>query len=106
MFARLRLDGLVSGNRQKHQIDSRRAGQHVAHEFFVAGYIHKTKAHSRFIQKCETQIDRDAAAFFFFQTVGICAGQCLHEGRLAVINMSGSPDNDVFQGRAHFVRER
>ena len=80
MFARLRLHRLVGRNHQQYQVDAADSGQHVAHEALVAGHIDEAEAQI-FARRCrqievgEADIDGDAAPFFFFQAVGIGAGQ-------------------------------
>ena len=39
----LRLDGLVGGDYQDHRVNPAHAGEHVFHESFVAGNIHKAQ---------------------------------------------------------------
>src|SRR5262247_174402 len=69
MLARLRFDGFIRRNYQQHQIDSRRASQHVADKMFVARNIDETELHSAFLEKGKTQIDRNAAALLFLVPV-------------------------------------
>ena len=42
----------------------------------------------------EPYIDGDAAPLFFFEAVGVNAGQSFHQRRLSVIDVSSSADND------------
>src|SRR5215472_4889751 len=46
----------------------------------------------------ESDIDGDAAALFFGEAVGIDAGERLHQSGLAMIDVAGRSDDDVFQG--------
>src|SRR5258708_19323472 len=96
MFAGRWLDGVVGGNYQQHHINTGRAGKHVADESFVAGDVHKSETHAAFLQECEAQIDSDAAALFFFEAIGMSAGERLHQGGFAMIDMTGGADNDAF----------
>src|SRR5437763_455993 len=48
---------------------------------------------ARFKEVSESQIDRDAALFFFLQAVGILAGQGFNQAGLSVIDMSGGADD-------------
>ena len=48
-----------------------------------------------FFKEGKSQINRDAAALFLFQAVGICAGQGFDKGRFAVIDVSGGSNNYV-----------
>ena len=45
----------------------------------------------------EAEVDGDAAALFFFQTVGVDAGEGADQRGLAVIDVSGGADDDVLQ---------
>jgi len=47
------------------------------------------------IEVREAEIDGDAAALFFFEAVGINAGESFDEGGLAVVDMARGPDDDV-----------
>jgi hypothetical protein len=51
----------------------------------MTGDVDKTN----FTQVREPQIDRDAAAFFFFETICIDPGECADQRRFAVVDMSG-----------------
>jgi hypothetical protein len=44
----------------------------------------------------EAEIDSDTAALFFFQTVGVNAGQGFDQRGLAVVNVPGCTDDDGF----------
>src|ERR1043166_7682182 len=44
----------------------------------------------------KSDVDGDAAPLFFFQAVGIGAGQGAYQGALPVVNMPGRTDNDGF----------
>ena len=101
VLASLRLDGLVGGDHQQHQVDAADAGQHVADEALVAGNIDKADAdrlarRAGQIQVGKADIDGDAAALFFFQAVGVDAGQGAHQRALAVVDVAGGADNDGF----------
>ena len=48
----------------------------------------------------KTQVNGYAALLFFFETIGIDAGECPDQGGLAVVDMAGGSDDDVF----HFDR--
>ena len=46
----------------------------------------------------EADVDGDAAALFFFEPVGIDAGQGFDQRGLAVIDVPGGADDDGFHG--------
>ena len=95
MLARLGFDGFIGGNHKKNQIDSTRAGKHVADEPLVPGHIHESDAHVAEIEKREAKINRDPAALLFLEAIRMRARERGHERRLAVINMPGCSDDDV-----------
>jgi hypothetical protein len=43
----------------------------------------------------ESEVNRNAAALFFFQAIGIDAGECFDQRGLAVIDVAGGADDDV-----------
>src|ERR1017187_1993522 len=99
MLAGLRLDGFVGGDDEEEQIDSAHPCQHVLDEAFVARNIDKAQAQfRRQFEVGEPQIDGDAAALFFLQAVGVDPRQRLDQRRLAVIDVSRRPDDDVLHG--------
>src|SRR5258708_40058556 len=95
MFARLRLNRFLDCNRQQHHIDAGRSSKHVPDEPLMSGGMHEAKSHLTFFPESKTQIDGDASALFFFQTVRMRAGQSFDQGRFAVVDMTGSADDDV-----------
>ena len=101
MLAGLRHDAVVGGDHQQHEIDAGGAGQHVVDEFFVARHV--DEAEHGTVQRRqigEAEIDGNAARLFFFQPVGIDAGQRAHQRGLAVIDVAGgSDDHDAGSGK-------
>ena len=99
MLAGLRLDGFVGGDHEEHQVDAAHAGQHVLDEALMPGDVDEAQAQrGRQLQMRETEVDGDAAALFFFQAVGIDAGERFHQRGLAVIDMAGGADDNIFHG--------
>ena len=99
MFAGLRLDGLVDGHDEQHQVDTAHSGEHVFHKTLVTGNIHETQAKfRRQLQVSETDVDGDAAALFLFETIRVDAGESLHQGGFAMVNMAGGTDDNVLHG--------
>jgi hypothetical protein len=84
---------LVRGNNQRYQIDAVYPGKHVLHESFVPRYIYKADPHVAQIEVSETQVDGDAAFFFFRKTIGIFAGEGVDQRTLAVIDMTCGTNN-------------
>ena len=94
MLLGLRHHAIVGGDREEHEIDAVRPGQHVADEALVPGNIHDAgpRAVGK-IQVREPQIDGDAPLLFFLEPVGVLPGQRLDETRLAVVDVSGGADD-------------
>ena len=94
VFARLRHDAVVCGNDEDDEVHTRRAGQHCAHEFFVARHVDEAEGLpvcSTLISK--TEVDRNAALFLFRQSIRVDARQSLDDGRFSMIDMPGRRDN-------------
>ena len=106
MFASLRFDAFIGGNDENDEIDSAHAREHVADKTLVTGDIDETHANCAAIgggkvEMRETDVDGDAAAFFFFEAVGIHASQGFDERCLAMIDVSGGADDDGFHQRQY-----
>ena len=96
VLARLRFDGLVTGDDQHDQIDAAHARQHVLHKALVAGNVDESDAQILAqIQMSEPQIDGDAAALLFLPAVGVGAGEGQDQRRLPVVNVAGRSNDDV-----------
>ena len=94
VFAGLRLDAVIGGNHQHHEIDAGGPRQHVVDEAFMAGHIDEAEHRTVGIRQIgEAEIDRDAARLLFRQPVGLDAGQRAHQRGLAVIDMAGGADD-------------
>ncbi len=101
MLTRLRLDRFIGGDDEEDEIESGGAGEHVADEAFVAGDVDEAEAEIIFFEKCETEIDGDAAALFFGEAIGMRAGEGFDERGFAVIDVAGGADDDAFGRRGH-----
>ena len=71
-----------------------RAGKHVLNEALVARHIDKSDADVPEIEIRKTDIDRNAAALLFRQSIRVDPRQCAHQRRLAVIDVTGGTDDD------------
>ena len=86
MLDSLRHDAVIGSHDQHDEIDPAYAGQHVAHEPLVSGDIDEADDVAvRGLAICKTEVDRNAARFFFGQAVGVDAGQRFDERGLAVV---------------------
>ncbi len=104
MLAGLRFDAFIRRNHQHDEIDAPHACQHVANKTLMAGHVDKAEAQlfsvgSGQFEMGKSYIDRDAAALFFFQAIGINPGQSLHERSFAVIDMASGAYDDRFHAK-------
>ena len=69
-----------------------RTGHHGVHKFLVAGHVdHAQRVAIGQRHIGVAQLNRYATRLFFFQAVGLYAGQGAHQGGFAMVNMaSGS----------------
>ncbi len=96
VLARLRLDAFIGGYYEQNEIDAACSGEHVADEALVAGNIYEADADFAESEKCEADINGDAAALFFFEAIRMSAGERGDECGFAVVDVTGSADYDVF----------
>ena len=94
MFTGLGHDRVVCRDYQQGEVESGSTGQHVADEAFMAGHIDHTEFEPREVELREAYVNRDATGFFFWQAVAIDAGESPHQRCLAMIDMSGSAQNE------------
>ena len=103
---RLRHPSVIASRDEQRHIDRADAGHHVFHEILVAGNVDDAERVSRGgVGRCwarifqfepgEAEFDRDAARFFFRQSIGIDPGQRLDERALAMIDMAGGGENEA-----------
>ncbi len=93
MLAGLGHDAFVGGDDEQRHVDSGRAGDHRANESFVAGDVnHADGAHPFELERRKAKVDGDAAALFFRESIGVDAGERLHQRRLAVIDVAGGAE--------------
>ena len=107
MLFRLRHPTVVSSDDEQREIDRADAGDHVSDEIFVARYIdNRGVDFCAEIQFSEAEVDRDLARFFFGQTIGVRAGERLDERALAVVDVAGGRDNEMFHQSLAVQAER
>ena len=98
MLARLRLDRFVRRHYQQHQVDSAHPASMLRTNRSCPGTsTNPSRAPAR-SRNANPRSMRNSAAFFFFQAVGICAGQRLNQRGFSVVNVPGRADDDVFEG--------
>jgi hypothetical protein len=100
-------DPFVGGNDQDDQIDPPHASQHRFDEPFVAGNIHNPE--DDVIPKPQggkAELDGNSSLLLLLEPVGVDAGEGLHQGGLAVIDVARGPDDDAFHGRIPSTSER
>ena len=89
MLDGLRHHAVVGRDDQQNEINARRPGQHVAHEFLMPRHIDEPE--DRAIvgrQVGEAEIDGNAARLLLFQPVGIDAGERMDQRSLAVVDVA------------------
>ncbi len=99
MLLSLRHDALVGRDHEQGDVHAGRTGQHVPHEPFMSGDVD----HARLDgvaqrQGRESQVDGDAPPLLLLPAVGIDAGEGFHQGRLAVVDVTGGPDYEAAEG--------
>ena len=103
MLPGLRLDAFVRRNDEQHQVDSAYAGQHVAHEAFVTGYIHKSESEyfatrPRQFKMSKSDVDGDSAPLLFLKAIRVDAGKCLDQRSFSVIDVAAVSMMTDFMG--------
>src|SRR5579862_358957 len=101
MLACLWFDGLVGRDHKQNQIDSANPREHVTDKAFMSRDIHKSETQrisvsSWQLKMSKANINRDAAAFLFFQPVGIDPCQCLDQSGFTVVYVAGRSHDDRF----------
>src|SRR5688572_3901027 len=91
----LRHDAVVGGDGEKHQIDAVGSRQHVLDKALVAGHVDDAgRCSIGQIEMGKTEIDGYAAFFFFFEPIGVRAGERLDQAGFAVVDMAGGADDE------------
>jgi len=97
VFAGLGHDALISGDHQHDKVHAADAGHHGTDELFVTRHIHDPELDApRQFQMGKAQLDGDAAGLLLLESIGIDASQGLDQRGLAVVNMSGRAEDQVF----------
>src|SRR3954451_13159867 len=95
MFAGLRFNSFIRRDDQNNGVDSTGPGEHVFDKPLVPGYVDNSDVLLvREEQMSKSEFDRNAALLFFSKTIRIDARECANERRLAVIDVTGSADDD------------
>src|SRR5881628_1874524 len=101
VLARLRHHALVGGDDQHRQVDAADTGEHVLDETLVPGHVDDLDDRAPgLLEEREPEVDGDPARLLLGQAVGVNAGERLHQGRLAVVDVARRPDDDVLHGSA------
>ena len=96
MLPRLRHHPLVRGHHQQRPIDPRRAGDHRVDEALVPRHVDERELELALGvgKRREAEHQRDAATLLLGQAVAVHAGERLDERGLAVVDVTGSPEDD------------
>src|SRR5438105_11988087 len=95
MLAGLWHHGIVRGHDQNGQVNARGAGQHVLDKALVARHIDDAEAELAQVKNGKTNVNGDAAGFFFGEPVTVDAGKRLHQGSLAVVDVPSCAEDQV-----------
>ena len=94
VFTRLRHRALVGGDHEQGQVDPPSPGEHVLDEPLMAGHVDDADlAAGGQRQPGKAQVDGEAAILLLAESVGVDAGERLHEGALSVIHVTGGADD-------------
>jgi hypothetical protein len=94
VLACLRHDAVVGSDDKQSEIDASGAGDHSVHEFLMARDIDEADRHAvcdRQIGKA--QVDGYAARLFFFEPIGVNAGERAHKRRFPVVDVTRGADD-------------
>ena len=97
MLASLRHHAVVGGDDEKCEVHAGRPGHHILDEPLVSRHIDDAETKPVVLPIGKAEVDGNAACFFFRQPVGRNSRQSSHQPRLAVVNMPGGADDDVFE---------
>ena len=82
---------------QHGEVDTARACQHILDKLFMSRHVHDTRLGAvGEIQMGKTKLNGNASLLFFFQAVGIDAGQRTDQRSLTVVNVTCRTNDDVF----------
>ena len=94
MFLSLGHDAIVSGDQDQRKVNATGACNHGADQFFMAGHVDKGYGVlAGYLHGRITQLNGDAALFFFRQAVYIHARKRQHQTGFAMVNMTRCTDN-------------
>ena len=93
MLLRLRHPALVGGNDEQSDVDGLDPGEHVLQEALVPGHVDERDLARRLeSHPCEPEVDGQPAFLLLSPSIGVTTGERLDQGRLAVVDMAGGPD--------------
>ena len=95
VLARLRHHRIVGRNHEQRGVDSRCTGHHRVNEAFMAREHRRRESRAVVVEMRESQLDRDAAAFFLGQSIHRAAGQRMDAARFAVVDMAGQANDEL-----------
>jgi len=95
VLAGLRHESVIGGHHQQYEIGGRQSAKCILDEALVTGHIDESDVGRGICKRqiSKTNIDAETAPFFLGQSIGIDAGQCLHQTRFTVVDMPGGSNN-------------
>ena len=104
VLASLGHDAFVRCDDEHHEVETRGAGDHRPHELLVPGHVDDRDLEVvRERERCETELDRDAARLLFREAIEVATGQCMNEGGLAVVDVAGGAEDEALDRRFVFL---
>ncbi len=94
VLLRLRLPALGRGHDEDAAVDRAHPGQHVAQESDVSWHVdQRHRAIRREGQAGEAEVDGESPLLLLGPTIGVGAGECPHQGGLAMVDMARRRQN-------------
>ena len=96
MLSRLRHHAVVGRDGHQVGVDTGRARDHRSHEPLVPRNVDESDLIVVGEPARESEVDGDPAPLLLGEAVGIDAGECPHQRRLAMIDVAGGADDAAF----------
>ena len=107
VLERLRARSVIRGDNQQYPVDRQHAGEHVGQKALVPRHVDKPEFGA--IGQCrigKPEIDRQPAALFLRQAVGVDPGQRADQKGLAMIDVAGRRQDHVVAPISNTFRDR
>jgi hypothetical protein len=95
VLARLRHYRFIGGHHKHHKVKTVRTRKHVLDEALVTRNVNKAELKVPDDEIRKPDVDGYAALFFFFEAIGVDAGERFDQRGLAMVDVPGGSDDDV-----------